>query len=293
MPEVVVLGSAQDGGVPHAGCLCERCRAARSDPAKRLLPACLGVRSGDDWLIVDATVAFEEQMHRLWSRRPSSAGHAGERYRPPETIFITHAHTGHYTGLWQLDRSVLSAPGTRVLAPPLTAGLLRSNEPWAQMMLDGFITVEPAEWGVPLALIDGVRLTSIEVPHRSGPADAGTPPTDTAALLIEGPDRTALYLPDIDFWDEWDRDVVEVVGGVDVALLDGSFWDRPTSPDVPHPPIRETMDRLQDVADRGETRIIFTHLNHSNPVLIDGSLEAAEIARRGFEIARDGDVIEL
>lgn len=72
MPEVVILGSAQDGGVPHAGCVCANDRAAREDKALRRLSASLGLRSGDAWAMVDATSAFEEQMHRLWSRRSAS-----------------------------------------------------------------------------------------------------------------------------------------------------------------------------------------------------------------------------
>ncbi|MEZ4523846.1 MAG: MBL fold metallo-hydrolase [Thermomicrobiales bacterium] len=287
MPEVVVLGSAQDGGVPHAGCLCRACRAARADFRKRRLPACLGIRSGDDWTLVDPTMAFEEQMHMLWSRRPSSAEHPGERYRPPERIIVTHAHTGHYAGLWQLDKSVLAAPGARVIAPPLTAGLLRANEPWKQMEADGYIEIEAAEWDRQLEAAGGVTVELVEVPHRS------EWPTDTAALRIDGPSATLLYLPDIDFWDDWDRDVVAEVEGVDVAILDGSFWDAPTSPDVPHPPVLETMDRLQGVADRGETRIIFSHLNHSNPAVVAGSQEAEEVSRRGFEVAVDGLAIEI
>ena len=287
MSEVVILGSAQDGGVPHAGCVCANCRAARTHPELRRRPACLGIRSGDEWLMVDATSAFEEQLHMLWARRPASAGHVAERYRPPETLIVTHAHTGHYTGLWQLDKSVLAAPNVAVLAPPQTAALLRSNEPWAAMSRDGYITIEDMDWGRACEPIDGVALTPIQAPHRS------EWPTDTAALLVESVQRRVLYLPDIDFWDEWDRDVVETVASVDVAILDGSFWDAPTSPDVPHPPIRETMDRLQSVADDGGTRIIFTHLNHSNPAVNPDSPERRELEERGFEVASDGMAIDI
>lgn len=287
MVEVVILGSAQDGGVPHAGCLCASCRAARDDPRQRRRPASLGIRSGDDWLMIDATGAFEEQMHMLWSRRPSSAGHTGERYRPPEAIILTHAHTGHYAGLWQLDKSVLAAPRVSVLAPPKTAEFLRSNEPWAAMVHDRYIEIEAFAWDLAIEPFDAVGLTPIEVPHRS------EWPTDTAALLIEGLRSRVLYLPDIDFWDAWGRDVVEVVGSVDIAILDGSFWDAPTSPDVPHPPIRQTMDRLQAIADAGSTRIIFTHLNHSNPAVGPESVERKELLERGFQLAEDGMSIEI
>lgn len=42
-PVVVVLGSAQDGGFPHAGCYCAQCERARLDPAYGRLVASLGV----------------------------------------------------------------------------------------------------------------------------------------------------------------------------------------------------------------------------------------------------------
>lgn len=284
--EVVVLGSAQDGGVPHAGCLCPRCEAARANHRLRRLPASIGLRAGDEWLIVDATDAFEEQMHMLWSRRPASRGHAGERYRPPETVILTHAHTGHYVGIWQLDRSVLAAPGTRVLAPPRTAAFLAANEPWAGMAAEGFIRIEALEWGRSLPFAGGVEIEPLEVPHRTETAAPDSSPTDTTALLLRGPRYSLLYLPDIDFWEQWERDVAEVVASVDVALLDGTFWQSPTSRDVPHPPIVQTMGRLEHLV--GQTRIVFTHLNHTNPALTAGSPEATELARRGFEIAREG-----
>ncbi len=66
--ELVILGSAQDGGLPHAGCLCANCRAARADHTRRRLPASAGVVSGDRLALIDATSAFEEQYHMLWER---------------------------------------------------------------------------------------------------------------------------------------------------------------------------------------------------------------------------------
>ena len=237
--------------------------------------------------MVDTTQAFEEQMHLLWSRRPSSSDHRQERYAPPELIILTHAHTGHYVGLWQFDRSVLAAPATTVLVPPRTAGLLKANEPWQAMIREGFLKIDSFEWDVELESIEGVAITPWQVPHRS------EWPTDTAALHIRGPNSTVLYLPDIDFWDEWDRDVVEAVSGVDVAILDGSFWAQPTSPDVPHPPIVETIERLQSVVDSGTSRVLFTHLNHSNPVAAISSAERQELESRGYGVAEDGMAIEI
>ena len=287
MAEVVVLGSAQDGGVPHAGCLCPNCVGARDDWRQRRLPVSIGIVAGNAAVLVDATNAFEEQMHALWLRTPASQHHTGERYPPPATVILTHAHTGHYTGLWQLDRSVLAAAGVRVLGPPLTIALLQHNEPWAQMAVDGFIKPEPVQFDRPFELLDDIQVTLFQVPHRSELS------TDTAGLRIVGPEKALLYLPDIDSWDEWDQDLVQMVAAVDIVLLDGCFWQAPNRSGVPHPPMAETMDRLQGVIDSKQGRVVFIHLNHSNPALTIGSDERRELERRGFEVATEGETIPL
>jgi pyrroloquinoline quinone biosynthesis protein B len=287
MAELVVLGTAQDGGVPHAGCLCVNCRAARADHAARRLPASVGFVDGDEWVLIDTTSAFEEQLHRLWLRRAASRDYQQERYSPPDTIILTHAHTGHYTGLWQLDRSVLAANRVRVLAPPLMARFLLDNEPWSTMVGEGFIAIDPLSFGERLPISASVALVAEPVPHRA------EWPCGTVALFIHGPERSALYLPDIDRWDEWALDLVETVEAADVALLDGTFWAHATSANVPHPPLLETMDRLQGLADGGRTEIVFTHLNHSNPALTPGGDAAGEVLLRGFRVAEEGAVYEL
>ncbi|MGH9175115.1 MAG: MBL fold metallo-hydrolase, partial [Vicinamibacterales bacterium] len=198
--ELMILGSAQDGGVPHAGCVCPNCQAARADPARRRLPASAGIIAGEQLALIDATSAFEEQYHLLWSRLGRSTGFSGERYGAPEIVIITHAHSGHYMGLWQLDRSVLAARDTRVLAAPKTLAFLASNEPWKTMRAEGFISLENLPLDTPVDLLPGVMLTALAVPHRAEWQ------TDTVALRIDGQSRSALYLPDIDSWDEWDHD---------------------------------------------------------------------------------------
>jgi pyrroloquinoline quinone biosynthesis protein B len=287
MPHVAVLGTSQDGGVPHAGCLCQNCHAARSDWRHRRLPVALGIVSGNQSVLVDATSAFEEQMHALWKELPASSSHSSERYPPPGQMILTHAHTGHYVGLWQLDRSVLAADGVRVTGPPATIDLLRNNEPWAQMSREGFLRFEPVRFVEPFEPVPDVRVTLIAVPHRSEWS------TDTAALRIEGPAGSLLYIPDIDSWDDWDRDLVDMSSSVDVALLDGCFWRAPSRSGVPHPPILETMERLQSLVESKRARVVFTHLNHSNPAVTPGSTESEEIERRGFGVAREGDRFDI
>ena len=285
MPELIVLGTAQDGGLPHAGCRCVQCERARRDPAFRRLPASVGVVDGDDTVLIDATLAFTEQIHML--QLAAGADDGAERYPAPPIVLLTHAHTGHYVGLWQLDRSVMSARGVRVLGPPATIGLLRSNEPWQTMLRDGFITLDTLRPDEPSVISANVSITPIPVPHRS---EWGT---DTVAYHIQGPSRSVLYLPDIDTWDEWTRTLEAEVDAVDVALLDGTFWEPFPMPGVPHPSVRETLDRLQTVVDRGRSHVVFTHLNHSNPLVDPESAESRLVRQRGFTIAAEGDSIAL
>ena len=97
--QVYVLGVAQDGGYPHAGCTKQCCAAAWKDPVKRRFVTSLAVVSGDSWWLFEATPDIKEQLqyfHEL----------TGGKYNyMPAGIFITHAHIGHYTGLMQLGRT--------------------------------------------------------------------------------------------------------------------------------------------------------------------------------------------
>ena len=284
MPRLVILGSAQDGGLPHLGCLCPYCERARREPAFRRLPACVGLLAGDTYALIDATNAFAEQLHTAWLA--SVAGSAASRFAPPAAIVLTHAHTGHYVGLWQLDRSVLAARDLPVLATPRLGAFLAAQQPWTWMLTERFIRLDTLTPGLATQLLDSLRVTPLVVPHRAEWE------TDTLGLLFEGPTRRAFYLPDIDSWDAWERNILEIVASVDVAILDGCFWEPFHIPGVPHPPLRESLDRLQPLADAGK-QIVFTHLNHSNPAVDPASAESAEIERRGFHVAREGDVFEL
>src|ERR1700736_2505721 len=90
--EAIVLGVAQDGGVPHLGCSQDLCRRARRDPALRRSVASLGLidSSAGKRFVIDATPDFGIQVDRLGGM--------------PDAILLTHAHIGHYLGLAQLGR---------------------------------------------------------------------------------------------------------------------------------------------------------------------------------------------
>src|SRR5262245_25215793 len=123
-PAGIVLGIAQDGGVPHPGCHQPLCVEARRDPAKRRLVASLGLLdpspAGTKRFLIDATPDFGEQMELLGGL--------------PDGILLTHAHVGHVTGLLQLGREVLGARRVPVYCTASMARFLRENRPWSRLV---------------------------------------------------------------------------------------------------------------------------------------------------------------
>lgn len=290
-PFIRVLGTAQDGGLPHAACSCTHCRAARHEPERRRLIAGLAIvlpESGAVYLI-DATPDIREQIDLLNDVRSPPEDRVD---RAPVTgIFLTHAHIGHYLGLSFLGFEAVHTNRLPVWTTTRMAGFLRDNGPWSQLVKIENIDLRTAVPGMAVDLGEGVSVTSIEVPHRDEFSD-------TVGYLVAGPRRSVLYIPDTDPWRMWSEPAADRVGRVDVALLDGSFYSAEELPgrdvdEIRHPLIVDSMDLFQEMVDGGSTRVVFTHLNHSNPALVPEGPELAEIERRGFSVAAEGEEIEL
>lgn len=281
-PFLLVLGTAQDAGFPHAGCGRECCRDAWGDPALREPVSCLGVvdpRSGKTWLF-DATPDLPLQMHRLQET-------AGNGRRVPDGIFLTHAHIGHYSGLMYLGREGLGADSVAVFALPRMRSFLESNGPWSQLVGLGQIALNALKDDTPVDLSPDLRVTPVRVPHRDEFSE-------TVGYRIDGPTRRVLFIPDIDKWSRWDRDLATELQKVDLAFLDATFFDGNelrgrSMADIPHPFVVETLDRLAALPASERAKVHFIHMNHTNPILDRNSPASGKVRDAGFGIARTGD----
>ena len=290
-PRLQVLGTVQDGGLPHASCRCARCSAARDDPAQARRVASLGlILPGSDRIfLVDATPDIRAQLESLRAlRRPELT--AVDR-APLDGVLLTHAHIGHYTGLAFFGYEAVHTRELELLCSGRMAAFLEGNQPWRQLIEIGNVRLAPLQPGQPQALGDGVELEAIGVPHRDELSD-------TVGFIFRGPRSRVLYVPDTDGWQHWDPPIEQVVAGVDVALLDGSFFSMDELPGrdqstIGHPLIRETMDRLEPFVASGALRVFFTHLNHSNPALDPGDPARAEIEARGFAVLDENRLLPL
>jgi pyrroloquinoline quinone biosynthesis protein B len=272
--EAILLGTTQDGGVPQAGCYCNNCQQARSDPARRQWTVCLGLvdwPAGRSWLI-DATPDFREQLHALHTLAPNC---------PLAGIILTHAHIGHYTGLIHLSREAMSAPAVPVYASPRMITFLSQHAPWSQLVAQKNIAPQRLTAGNKTHLSPSLSLTPYMVPHRQEFSD-------TLALVIQGPRRSLFFCPDIDSWDRWGYDLRAFLSDIDVALLDGCFFSRSELPgrnlvEIAHPLAPDTAARLDGI----DCQVYLIHLNHSNPLLNPGP-EREQLAAHGLGVGTFG-----
>ena len=286
-PYVIVLGIAQDGGAPHAGCRRECCAPRWDDPARRLHVACLGIvdpATRQRWLI-DATPDLPAQLRRLDEvcPVPSSPGLDG--------VFLTHAHIGHYTGLVHLGREVMGAGDVPVHVMPRMRAFLEDNGPWDQLVSLGNLRLEPLTADTPVPLNDRLTITPLLVPHRDEYSE-------TVGFRVDGPRRSVLYIPDIDKWERWERAIEDEIRAVDVAYLDATFYGPGELPgrdmaSIPHPLVVESLERFRTLPEVIRGRVRFIHLNHTNPALRPGSPPRRTLEAAGLRVAQEGERVGL
>lgn len=293
-PFVLVLGTAQDGGIPHLGGTAAPDLAARRDPTHRRLVTSLLVvdpRSGKRWLL-DASPDLALQLERAEAHAPLRAAAADERHAPIlDGIFLTHAHVGHYLGLAQLGREIYAASALPVHGSARMVEFLSKNGPWEQLVRLGQIELRTLTPGVPVALAPDLSVAALVVPHRDEY-------TDTLAFEVRGPRRSLLYLPDIDKWEKWSTPIESVLARVDVALLDATFYSEGELPgrsmaEVPHPLVVESIARFAKLSERDRRKVVFTHLNHSNSAALPDTPERRAIESAGHRVAEEMERIDL
>jgi pyrroloquinoline quinone biosynthesis protein B len=280
-----VLGTAQDGGIPHMNCYKTLCRKARMDTAFQRRASSVAFIDTENLQVsvIDATPAIHEQMGLLHDD-PDLLGR--EERNPVDAFFLTHAHYGHYFGLAQLGREVMNATEIPVYASEAMCRFLERNAPWEFLIRSGNIRLHPISFGQWISW-NSLSFQALKVPHRDEYAD-------TAAYRVEGEEKSVFYVPDIDSWEEWELDIAKVLEDVDYALIDGTFYTLGELPPwvekkrIPHPPVVETMDRLQHTVDQYGVKVYFTHLNHTNLLLTEGGRLKEELENRGFFLLEEG-----
>ena len=272
-----VLGTIQDGGIPHMGCNKQCCKNYFLDQTKRVGVSSIGITNlkYDTNYLIDATPDVNFQLQSLiGSSNPSEKLNG---------IFLTHAHMGHYAGLLNFGRESLNSVNIPLYVMPKFHDFILNNGPWDQLVNLKNVNLFKIKANKELILNDNLSITPIQVPHRDEYSE-------TVGFIIRGKSKKALYVPDIDKWNKWSIPIVEMIEKVDYAFLDGTFYDsneinnRDIS-EIPHPFIIESLNLFGKLSKTEKEKIYFIHLNHTNPVLNKESKEYENVVSKGFNIA--------
>jgi pyrroloquinoline quinone biosynthesis protein B len=281
MVEVTVLGVAQDGGHPQPGCL----RPCCANVTDQHYPVSLGIH-GDNGenILIEATRHLGDQF-TLWGQ--TKVDH----------LLLTHAHFGHVDGLGLFGRETLAAQGIELHISDDMYHLVDQTPQWNLMVQQGVFNIQTFAAGDVVFSQGELSVEAVRIPHRDELSDMH-------AFIIRGPSKSLLFLPDHDTWDEtlavhncstlrqWLSNI-----RIDIALLDGTFWSEDelggrNQSQVPHPPVLQTLKMLGE-KNQDDPEILFTHLNHTNPLYNRNSEQRNEVERLGWSIAYQGQRFTL
>jgi pyrroloquinoline quinone biosynthesis protein B len=286
-PYIIVLGTIQDAGSPHMGCEKSCCinLFKNPDPNRKVVSLGLVDPLEKKYWLIEASPDFITQCRDL--KTISKFEHA----KSPDGIFLTHAHIGHYTGLMYLGKESYNSKAVPVFAMTRMKGFLIKNGPWSQLFKINNIKINNINHQEEIKLSNNLSITPFLVPHRDEFSE-------TVGFKIIGPKKSVLFIPDIDKWGTWNKNLKQEIKKVDLALLDGTFYDSKevnnrNISEIPHPFIIETMDLFKEENNFEKSKINFIHLNHTNPLLDSNSAAFKKVKESGFNTAEYKDIINL
>lgn len=281
---IYILGNTQDAGLPHIGCQHKFCQE-NFDKYDQYFVTSIAVVDSDlrKYIMFEATPDITYQLNNLNNS-------IFQEFLLPESLYITHAHIGHYTGLMYFGREALGSKNLLVKVLPKMSEFLKSNGPWNQLVNINNIEIQKLNFGESNNELTNISVTPIKVPHRDEYSE-------TAGYVIQGKNKKALFIPDIDKWEKWDKNLVNLTEEFDYLLLDATFYDSKEINrdinEIPHPLVTETMSLLDNLSSESKAKVYFIHMNHTNLMLDTESELSKLVESKGFNIARLGQKLNL
>ncbi|MFP3951451.1 MAG: MBL fold metallo-hydrolase [Candidatus Bathyarchaeia archaeon] len=295
------LGTGSNGGVPQWDCCCPHCARARDNPRYRRTRSSIAVSlDGDDYLLIDATPDLKFQLE--WSGLTPHQGSTSKGYRQSriKAVLLTHGHGDHTSGLAEFSTG--KSFNIPVYAPPDLIDFLFGTE--ERISYFGELGRLSKDYVIPhplrdeeLNLLEGLRVKGFEVEHTDILDNGARYPSSTYGYELTYDGKRIIYTPDLG---NLSYNLMERASGADIFVLDATFWSNDeldrlsgmpiTSYDLGHVPMEDSLEALESV-DVG--RILYTHINHTNPVNNPHSCERSLVEERGVKLAHDGMTIEV
>jgi len=295
----IVLGSAGGGGFPQWNCRCPVCQLAWTGDTrvKSRTQASLAVSgNGREWILLNATPDLRAQLLATPCLQPRTE----LRSSPIAAVILTGAEVDQVAGLLTLrERQAFT-----VLATSDTMAAVAVN-PIFGVLDAGLVRRDEVALGVRFPLPGGLEAELFSVPGKvalylegEAPALAAETGANVGVEIICGANRLA-YVPGAAAVPAALR---ERLAGADVILFDATLFSdnemiatgtgEKTGRRMGHMPLDGADGTLVALADLAGRRIL-THINNTNPILIEGSLQRRQVEAAGFEIAEDGMEIVL
>jgi len=302
---IKVLGSAAGGGFPQVNCACSNCadcRAGRQGLAPRTQSSLAVSTDGDAWVLLNAAPDLRQQIAATPELAPRRE--QGARSSPVKAVVVTNGDVDHIAGLLSLREGVAFA----LYASPRVLAALAANSIF-NVLGNGCVprTVLPLDRA--LEVTDGLTVEAFAVPGKvalylesEASSAFGTREGDTIGLKVSEPASGAAfyYIPGCA---AVDTALASRLQGASLVLFDGTLYtdeemiaqglSGKTGRRMGHISMAGPEGSLAAFAALDVTRRVYVHLNNSNPVLREDSLERAEVERSGWEIAFDGMEIGL
>ncbi|HZP70410.1 MAG TPA: pyrroloquinoline quinone biosynthesis protein PqqB [Pseudolabrys sp.] len=293
----IVLGSAAGGAFPQWNCRCPVCALAWAGD-KRVRPrtqAGIAVSADDGrWTLLNASPDLAAQIRATPALHPKS----GLRGSPIDAVVLTGAEIDQIAGLLSLRESTEFT----LYATPASHAAVAANAMFGAMGLMKRRAVNPGER---FMLAGGIEATTFMVPGKlplyledqSPELDAESPANVGIELQCGG--ARLVFVPGAAAVTDAMR---ERFARADVILFDGTLFTddemirlgtgKKTGRRMGHLPIDGEGGSLGSLSGL-RARRIYVHINNTNPILIDGSIERSKVEAAGWSVAEDGMEIVL
>ena len=308
---IKVLGSAAGGGFPQWNCNCRNCVAVRAGTPGFLArtQSSLAVsHDGENWALLNASPDLRQQLNltpELWANPKR-----GHRHTPIKAAVLTNGDVDHIIGLINLrEAQPLSVYGTdRVLAT------IEANSVF-QVLAEPLVPriTLPLDKPVPLKGADvdlGLTVEAFPVPGKvalyledaSAGDDFGTEEGDTIGLKItdQAKQNSVFYIPGCATIDE---PLAARLKGASIVFFDGTLFTDDemlqqglmpkTGTRMGHISMSGPEGSIAAFSKLGVGRLIYVHINNSNPALDDNSSARKSIESAGWEVGYDGLEVRL
>jgi pyrroloquinoline quinone biosynthesis protein B len=307
---IKVLGSAAGGGFPQWNCNCRNCASVRAGtPGFRArTQSSLAVsRDGINWALLNASPDLRQQINDNRELQPDIK--AGLRHSPIKAAVLTNGDVDHIIGLINLREAQPFA----IYASKRILDVLAANSVF-QVLADPLVPRNEITLDQPFNLAGGgvdlgLTVEAFAVPGKvalyledKSSGDYGGREGDTIGLKISDPaeKKSFFYIPGCAAVDER---LATRLKGAPVVFFDGTLFTddemieqgllNKTGARMGHISMSGDAGSITAFSKLGVGRLIYVHINNSNPVLDENSPARKAIDCAGWEVGYDGMEVRL